>query len=72
METKQEERFNEAISFDNDFMEDYPNSKYLKDAQNLKKQSEQGIAQAKRIIAAQQPKAENKENKNNIKTTENE
>lgn len=72
LESRQEERFNEAISFANDFIEDYPNSKYSKDVQGLKRQAEQGIVQAKRILAAQQPKTENKNNTKETKSTENE
>ncbi len=48
---RQEERFNEAIGYYNEFVEAYPNSKYAKEAEQLKKDSEAGIATARRILA---------------------
>lgn len=48
---RQEERFNEAIGYYNEFKEAYPNSKLTKEADQLKKDSENGIASAKRILA---------------------
>lgn len=61
-ENKQEERFNEAISMFTDFSEKYPTSKYLKEAQGIKKDSERGIIEVRKILATQQPKPEkNKE-----------
>ena len=42
-ETKQEERYNQAITFADQFTEKYPTSKYLKEATTYKKDSEQGI-----------------------------
>jgi len=50
-EIKQEERYTEALEEYERFVEKYPNSKYLKDAQNLKKDAENGIAETKRILA---------------------
>lgn len=50
-EIKQEDRYNTAISLSQQFAEKYPNSKYLKDAEQLKKQSEQGIVESKRVLA---------------------
>jgi outer membrane protein assembly factor BamD len=51
LEIKQEERYNAAITFYEQFAERYPNSKFMKEAQNLKKDCEQGIQQTKRILA---------------------
>ncbi len=50
-EIKQEERYLEVLEEYERFAEKYPNSKYLKDAQNLKKNAENGIEQTKRILA---------------------
>jgi outer membrane protein assembly factor BamD len=50
-ELKQEERYNQAINFEQQFAEQYPSSKYLPEAVNYKKDSEQGIARAKRVLA---------------------
>jgi outer membrane protein assembly factor BamD len=49
----QEERYNLAISFEQQFAEKYPSSKYLNDALSLKKESERGIVKAKRELAEQ-------------------
>ena len=68
LETKQEERFNEAIALADEFIEDYPSSKYIKEVKDMRKQSENGIASAKKILAAEMPKEnkdENKKNENN-------
>ena len=51
-EVRQEERFTEAIAYADEFMEAYPESKYLAEAKELKEDSEAGIANAKKIIAA--------------------
>jgi outer membrane protein assembly factor BamD len=48
---RQEERFNLAISFEQQFAEKYPASKRLPDAVSLKKDSENGVVKAKRTIA---------------------
>ncbi|MEO6524044.1 MAG: outer membrane protein assembly factor BamD [Mucilaginibacter sp.] len=50
-EVKQEERYNAAIAFSQQFTEKYPKSKYDKEAEAFKKDSEQGIIQSKRILA---------------------
>lgn len=50
-ERRQEERFNQAISFYDQFVEKYPNSKYLKEAAGIKKDSEGGIRDAQRFMA---------------------
>lgn len=63
-ENKQEERFNEAIQLYNEFAEQYPSSKYLKEAEQLKKDSEKGIVEVKKLLATEQaPKSKTKENK---------
>ena len=48
---KQEDRFGQVVSFEQQFAEKYPNSKFLPDAITLKKESEQGIIKAKRELA---------------------
>ncbi|MGN6639745.1 MAG: outer membrane protein assembly factor BamD [Mucilaginibacter sp.] len=50
-EFKQEQRFNQTIDFEQQFAQLYPSSKYMPEALNYKKDSEQGIARAKRILA---------------------
>ncbi|WP_028295783.1 outer membrane protein assembly factor BamD [Olivibacter sitiensis] len=52
----QEKRFNEAIGFYNDFLEAYPESKYRKDADNLKENSLKNIESVQKLIAAYTPK----------------
>ncbi len=47
---KQEERYNLAISFETQFAEKYPASKYMAAAVSLKKDSETGVVKAKRTI----------------------
>ncbi|WP_121248889.1 outer membrane protein assembly factor BamD [Mucilaginibacter phyllosphaerae] len=48
---KKEERFDQAISYADQFTEKYPNSKFLKEAADYKKDSQQGIVRAKRLLA---------------------
>ncbi len=50
-ERKQPERYTQAISFADEFIEKYPQSKFLKDATNYKKDSQQGIERANRVLA---------------------
>jgi len=50
-EVRQEERFTEAIAYADEFLEAHPESKLLNQAKELRKDSENGIANAKRIIA---------------------
>jgi len=50
-ELSQEERYNQAISFAKQFVDKYPNSKYLKEAKQYIKDSEDGIVHTKNIIA---------------------
>ena len=52
-EIRQEDRFNEAIGYYNEFIEAYPNSSYAKEANQLKENSESGIVNAKKILAEQ-------------------
>lgn len=51
-ETKQEERFGEAIQMGIEFEDSYPGSKYLNEVAQLKKDAEYGIEEAKKILAA--------------------
>jgi outer membrane protein assembly factor BamD len=67
LETKQEERYNELISMHTEFEDKYAKSKYLKDAKNLRKQAEEGIAEVKKVLAAQNP-AEKKEDQEKKET----
>ena len=48
---RQEERFGQAISFYDQFAEKYPQSKFLREAQGIKADSEYGIKHAKAMIA---------------------
>jgi outer membrane protein assembly factor BamD len=48
---KQEDRFNTVINYSQQFTEKYPKSKYDKEAEGLKKDSELGIIESKRILA---------------------
>lgn len=48
---RQEDRFNEVLAYYNEFMEAYPNSKYAKEANELKEDSKNGIINAKKILA---------------------
>ena len=50
----QTDRFNQAIAYEQQFAEKYPSSKYLHDAQAYKKNSETGIATAKRQLAEEE------------------
>jgi len=51
LETKQLERYEQAITYANQFAEKYPESKYLSLVAALKKDSEQGIVKTKLILA---------------------
>ncbi|MDQ8054290.1 MAG: outer membrane protein assembly factor BamD [Pedobacter sp.] len=48
---RQEARYNEAIGYYNEFVETYPNSKLMKEANQLKADSEAGIIAAKKELA---------------------
>jgi len=50
-EDHQEDRYNQAIAFAQQFVDGYPNSKYLKDAKDYIKESNQGIVRAKSVLA---------------------
>jgi len=50
-EIKQEDRYNEAIQMYNEFVQNYPSSKYLKEAEGLKKDSEKAIIEVRKLIA---------------------
>lgn len=70
---RQEDRYNEAIEYFNDFVTTYPNSKLLKEATELKDESLAGIVSAKKLIAEQEALiakykvSEEKEKKDNNK-----
>jgi len=74
-ENRQVDRYNEAIAMYTEFAEKYPSSKFLKQAQALKKDSERNIVLVQKIISAQQPKQEKdkeEEKKEEIKNDTNE
>ncbi|SMD08696.1 outer membrane protein assembly factor BamD [Pedobacter africanus] len=50
-ETRQEDRFNEAITYADEFIEGHPQSKLVEDAKTLKKDSQTGIENAKKFLA---------------------
>ncbi|MGV3685840.1 MAG: outer membrane protein assembly factor BamD [Daejeonella sp.] len=54
LELKQEERYNEAIQLANEFAVNYPSSKYLKEIEQIKKNSEKAIVDVKKLIAEEQ------------------
>jgi outer membrane protein assembly factor BamD len=51
LEIKQEDRYNEAVEEYERFVEKYPKSTYLKEAEDLKKQSLKGIEEVKKLLA---------------------
>lgn len=53
LEYRQEDRFNEAITYADEFIESHAESPYLAEAKELKKSSEQGVANAKSFMANQ-------------------
>jgi outer membrane protein assembly factor BamD len=65
IETRQEERFSEAITMANEFIEEYPESKYLKDTRDLSKLSETRIEQVRKILAGASPAKKAEEQKEN-------
>jgi outer membrane protein assembly factor BamD len=67
-EIKQEERYNEAIQLYNEFVQNYPSSKYLKEAEEIKKSSEKAIIDVRKLIAQQT--AEMKAQEEKIKAAE--
>lgn len=50
-ERKQPERYTQAIGFADEFIEKYPQSKFLKEATDYKKSSQQGIERANKVLA---------------------
>lgn len=69
LEIRQEERYTDAVEMANAFAEEYPESKFLKEVQDYKKRSEQGIVQVQKLLAqAQQGTAD--KNKEEEKTKE--
>lgn len=57
-ETHQEDRYNEAITYADEFIEGHPQSKLVEDAKTLKKDSEAGIANAKKFLAQMEKERE--------------
>lgn len=51
IEIRQEDRFNEAITYADEFLEAHPQSKLAGEANALKEESKNGIANAKRVLA---------------------
>ncbi|RYU90624.1 outer membrane protein assembly factor BamD [Mucilaginibacter terrigena] len=50
-ENRQEDRFNQTIAYADEFTEKYPSSKFLKEAADYKKDSQEGIIKAKKFMA---------------------
>ncbi|RZL04841.1 MAG: outer membrane protein assembly factor BamD, partial [Pedobacter sp.] len=48
---RQEDRYNEAIGYYNEFIEAYPSSKFRKEADQLRADSDKGIVEAKEMLA---------------------
>jgi len=67
-ETKQEERYNEAIRLYTEFVQNYPSSKYLKDAEEIKKNCEKAIIDVRKLLALQA--AEMKAQEEKVKAAE--
>jgi outer membrane protein assembly factor BamD len=67
-ENKQEERYNEAILLYTEFVINYPSSKYLKEAEDIKKNSEKAIIDVRKLLALQA--AEMKAQEEKIKAQE--
>lgn len=67
---RQEERYNQMLDMYTSFVNAYPESKFLKEANDLKKQAEQGLKEAKKNMElyqaaiAEQEKREQNRNKN--------
>jgi len=59
----QVERYNQAIEFSDHFLDNYPESKYKKDATGLKKNSERDIKTVNKLIASLTPSQKKKEEK---------
>ena len=62
LEIKQEDRYNEAVEEYERFVEKYPKSAFLKEAEELKNNSLKGIEEVKKLLAQYSGiKTENKE-----------
>ncbi|MGK9117668.1 outer membrane protein assembly factor BamD [Olivibacter jilunii] len=57
----QEARYQEAVEFSNRFIDNYPESKYKKDAESLKKNSQRDMESVKKLIASLTPSQKKKE-----------
>lgn len=68
LETKQEERLEEAIAYANEFEENHPESSKLKEIQQIKAKSEQDIVAVKKLLASFGTLQQN--NENNVDTTQ--
>lgn len=53
IEIRQEERYTEVINLADEFFEDYPKSKYVKEVQDYKKQAQEEIVKVKKLLANQ-------------------
>ncbi|HXH98799.1 MAG TPA: outer membrane protein assembly factor BamD [Sphingobacteriaceae bacterium] len=60
-ETRQEQRFTDVIALTNEFTGKYPASKYLKNTEQFKQDSEKGIENVKKVLAAAQAVQKTKE-----------
>lgn len=69
LEIRQQERYGEVLVMYNDFREKYPESKFLKEAEELKKNSEEKISSITKLLAEG---SDTEKNKQENKTTQNE
>jgi len=69
----QEKRYEEAIEFSDSFVNNYPESKHIKDAEDLKKDSQKDIQQVQKLIASLTPtqKKEEEEKEKLVKEQDN-
>ncbi len=73
LEVRQEERFSEVLTLADEFEEHFPQSKYLKEVQTLKRKTEQRIAVVQKEMAARKPKhTKDKESAEENKTSKDE
>lgn len=70
LELKQEERYNEAIKLANEFAVNHPSSQYLKELEQIKKESAKSIVEVKKLIAAETALMEAQNAKNKEAQTE--
>lgn len=75
-ESKQEERYSEVIKMYSELVENYPSSNYLKEAEQIKKNSEKAIIEVKKFLAVQaaeeKTKVEEDKKQEEIKNSTNE